>query len=294
MENRNTILNELMSISPVVAGIGNQNPYFVPAAYFEELAMQLVVRIAMEEKAGSDPVLNIHKTILYQAPPGYFDNLAGNIMQRIKAQETGNAKEELELISPLLGQIGKKTPFTSPEGYFTDFSDNIMAGVKAIEFVNEELENLSPTMIDLKNRHVYEVPEGYFDATVSAILHKVKQQPAKVIAIGFRKKIMRYAAAAVVTGIIVLAGYLYSGKKSVTGSVPDIAKATAAIPDQEMESFLNNNTVALADIGTDTVNTAMVNDSSTNADDTKDLLANISDEELQQYMDQRPEAPISN
>jgi len=147
----------------------------------------------------------------------------------------------------------------------------------------------------LKNKQVYEVPEGYFDTTAAIILNKAKQQePAKIISVGFRKKVMRYAVAAVISGIIVLTGYLYSGKGSAT--VPDIAGATAKIPDQEIENFLNNNTVALADIGTDadSLSTATIEDAGTNADDTKDLLADISDEELQQYVDQRPETPISN
>jgi len=188
MEKNNPILNELKEISPLVAAIGKQPLYSVPAGYFDELAIQVMLRIAMEEKAGMDTMLNISKENVYQVPPGYFeglsanvmnlikaketekkgdadpvadftkenayqapqgyfDGLAGNIMNRIKAQETGSAKEELELLSPLLGQIAKKNPFTSPEGYFNDISDNIIAGVKAIDFVNEELENLSPVML---------------------------------------------------------------------------------------------------------------------------------------------------
>ncbi len=281
----------------MVAQIGNQNPYAVPPVYFDNLPMQVLLRIAMEEKAGTDPVLNISKENTYQAPQGYFEGLAGNILNRIKAQEAGNAKEELELLSPLLGQIGKKTPFTSPEGYFTDFSENMMAGVKAIEFVNEELENLSPLMIELKSKQVYEVPQGYFDTTAAIILNKIKQQPpAKVISIGFGKKIMRYAAAAVITGIVVLSGYFYAGKRTVS-AIDDIHTAAAKIPDQEIENFLNNSSSALADIGMDAADTVAAKDVAavdSNANDTKDLLANISDEELQQYIDQRSETPVTN
>src|SRR5450432_4136016 len=156
MENINPILIEIKDISPVVAGIGNLNPYTTPPAYFDGFAIQLMLRIALEQKAGIDPVLNINKDHTYQVPENYFEGLAGDILARIKAQQSSSAKEELELLSPLLGQVGKKNPFTSPDGYFNDFSDNIVAGVKAIEFVNEELENLSPTMFDLKNKRVYE------------------------------------------------------------------------------------------------------------------------------------------
>jgi hypothetical protein len=296
MENNNTILDELKDISLVVASIGNRNAYTVPQGYFDGLAVEVMLRIAIEEKAGNDPVLNVNKDNIYQAPEGYFDSLAGNILNRIKAQETGNAKEELELLSPLLGQIGKKTPFTSPEGYFNDFSDNIVAGVKAIEFVNEELENLSPTMLSLKNKQVYEVPEGYFDTSAAVILDKAKQQqPAKVISIGFGRKIMRYAAAAMVTGIIVISGYVISNKPGKIDGTVASAKTgldsigLAKITDPEIESFLNNNTASVADT------TIITTNDDINDNDSKDLLANISDEELQQYAkDQHLETPLTN
>ncbi len=302
MDKNNPILNELKDISTVVAALGRQPVYLVPEGYFEHLPLQVMLRIAIEEKAGADPLLHVSKDNIYQAPQGYFDNLAGNILQRIKAEETGNAREELEILSPLLGQLARKVPFTAPEGYFADFSDNIVAGVKAVDFVNEELENLSPTMRDLKDKQVYEVPEGYFDSTATAFLQQAKQQqPAKLFSIGFGSKLVRYAAAAVVTGIIVLTGYLYSGKtRTATPAAADISTALAKIPDQEVENFLNNSTAALADIGTDLADTdtattsAIAVENEGNADETKDLLADISDEELQQYVDQRTETPITN
>jgi hypothetical protein len=293
MENSNPILNELMEISPVVRAIDNRVPFTVPAGYFDTLAIQVLLRIAIEEKSGEDPVLNINKEIVYEAPEGYFENLAGSIINRIKAENAATTKDELELLSPLLGKISKTNPFSSPDGYFTDISDNIIAGVKAIDFVNKELENFSPVMIGLKNKQVYDVPEGYFDMAPALILQKaLEQQPAKVISIGFGRKIARYAAAAVVTGIIVVAGYLYQNKNAAPTT--DIAAATAKIPDQEIENFLNNNTVSLADTYADTVNTATVEETGTAADETKDLLADISDEELQKYVDQHNETPVTN
>lgn len=293
MENKNTILAETRSVSPVVAGIGNHNVYAVPADYFDTLAVQVLLRIAVEEKAGTDPVLNVPKNEVYQAPAHYFDTLASDILHRIQAQETGNAQEELELLSPLLVKAGKANPFTSPEGYFKDFSDNIMAGVKAVDFVNEELENLSPAMAALKNKPVYQVPEGYFDAFASTVLQQVRHQPAKIVSIGSSKKMMRYAAAAVVAAVVLVGGYFYAGSHS---AVPDIAAATAKMPDQEMEDFLYNNTVALAEVGTETdsLPAATATDAGANADDTKDLLADIPDDELQKYVDQHSETPVTN
>lgn len=282
-----------MEISPLVAAMGKRLPYALPDGYFENLPLQVMLRIAIEEKAGGEPVLNIKKETVYQAPDGYFENLAGSIMNRIKAETAVNPKDELELLSPLLGKLDKAGPFSSPEGYFSDIADNIVAGVKAIDFVNEELENLSPLMLGLKKLQVYEAPRGYFETLPPALLQKAKQQqPARVISMSFGKKIGRFAAAAAIAGTIVLAGYLYQNKN--VAPVTDIAAATSKIPDQEIENFLNNNTVSLADTYADTLAGVPGEEAVANGDDTKDLLADISDEELQKYIDQHSETPVIN
>jgi hypothetical protein len=269
-------IEEKASVDPVL-NINKENIYQVPPGYFEGLAAQVILRIAIEEKASADPVLNINNENIYEVPPGYFEGLAGTILNRIKETEATDAKEELELLSPALSQIEKKNPFSSPEGYFEEFSDNVVAGVQAIEFVNEELENLSPVMSSLKENNVYEVPQQYFEKLPAEILNKVNHQPAKVVPISFAKKIMRYAAAAVIIGVMAVGAYkvINPSVAPVIDPGPGIAKAT----EQELENFLNTNTISLAD--TTTVISAEISE-----DDTKDLLADVSDEELQKYLEQ--------
>ncbi len=324
MENSNTILNELKEISAVVAGIGQQQPYSVPEGYFNSLPQQLMLRIGLEENAATDPMVNISKDNVYQAPAGYFENLAGNILKQIKEEEAsadpvvrltkenmyqapagyfdglagnilnrimeeeGQHVQEPDLSSALWQQLGKKNPFTVPEGYFDEFSANTVAGAKAIEFVNEALENLSPLMTSLKTIQVYEVPNGYFEANAAAILQKLNAPAGKVISIGFGRKMMRYAAAAVVAGLMLVAGYMYTGNKPVSpasAAVPELAKLT----DLDLENFLNTNTVSVAD-----TSNIISTDEDLTEKDSKDLLANISDEELQHYAEQHIETPITN
>ncbi|WP_158085342.1 hypothetical protein, partial [Niastella vici] len=67
MENRKNILNELREISPVVAELGHQVPYTVPAGYFEGLAHQLL-QLVKAGDAGS-PVLPKANNP-YQVPQG--------------------------------------------------------------------------------------------------------------------------------------------------------------------------------------------------------------------------------
>jgi adenylate kinase len=320
MERSLPILNELQEISPVVANIGNQVPYQVPQGYFDGLAGLVMQRINAE--AGESMELSISKDNVYQVPEGYFEGLAGNIMQRInaevgesmelsiskdnvyqvpegyfeglagtvlnriKALEATSAKEELSFLSPLLNKAEKKTPFATPDGYFNDLTGNVVAGVQAIAFVNEELENLSPLMSGLKTKNVYEIPEGYFEQLPGQVLNKIDRQPARVIAMSLGKKMMRYAAAAIVISIVAVSAWLIfkpagTDSKKVVPAIAkvDIPKEVKAVTDDEILVFAENNSNAtvLADINTT---------AEADLNDTKNLFANVSDDELQHYLEE--------
>ena len=361
MKNRVNILNELREISPVVAQIGDQNPYTVPAGYFEGLAGQVLQSIKADE--GNTPVLpptinpyqvpqgyfnNLANELLkrvkaeeltspllqqaknnpyqvpadyfeglagqilqrvkadditispaltnknpYDVPQGYFDSLPATILNRIKAEQTDNASEELEMLSPLLSRIGKTTPFSMPAGYFDELSENAVAGAQAIEFVNGELENLSPLMTSLRNKQVYEVPTGYFEQLPGRVLDAAKvQQPAKVISISFARRVMRYAAAAVVAGIIGVAGWMYLGNHNssvkhdsptVAGFIPEQKKQLDSVSDDVLEKYLENQTAVPVETAPAATNTTANAEIDTN--DMKDMLADVSDEDLQQYLE---------
>jgi hypothetical protein len=278
MENRNTILNELKAISPVVAEAGFRNVYEVPAGYFEALPGRMLELLKGAEEEVS-PVLPEKKDNPYQVPQGYFDNFAASVLQRIKAGEAKSAKEELETLSPLLSGLGKKMPFSTPDNFFEELSDNAVSGAKAIDFVNVELENLSPLMSSLKDKQVYEAPAGYFDQLPQQILQKVKLQPAKVVSMNFTRRVVRYAAAAVVAGLVVAAAWLYIGNSGTEESIV----GSEQISDDALESFIENqNSVSLAETTILAANT----NAEIDEEDMKDMLADVSDEELQKYVDQ--------
>jgi len=236
MDSRLTILEELKQISPLVAGIQPIAPY--------------------------------------RAPDGYFESFAQKLMERIKVTPI-SAKAELESLSPLLSSISKHVPYELPGNYFNELSDQALVGVRAIDFVNEELENLSPLMSSLKGRNVYEVPAGYFDGLAANILNKAKQQPAKVIAFRPVRKIMRYAVAAVVIGVMALSVWLIQSPPAdnVTAKIENgIQKAS----DEEILNFIQNNDVPLGE-------TVLNTDADMDGADMKAMLADISDTELEQF-----------
>jgi peptidoglycan hydrolase-like protein with peptidoglycan-binding domain len=291
MQNRAVILNELREISPVVADAGSQNPYQVPTGYFEGLLGQLLQRI----KAGEDevsPVLKGAYSNPFTVPQGYFENLAETILKRIKAESTDSAGEELAILSPLLKQLGKKTPFSTPDGYFEELTENAVSGAKAIEFVNEELENLSPVLSGLQNKEVYTVPAGYFESLSAIVLEKAKaQRPARVVKMNFTQRVVRYAAAAVIAGGLIVGGWFYLGNSKGASAVDgngvlaDIPKPIADslnnISEQGLENYLENQNDATADAPI-----ANNVDNDIKPSDMKTMLADVSDDELQQYLEQ--------
>jgi hypothetical protein len=297
MKKDTTILNELRELSPVVASVGNACPYQVPQGYFEELPVQLMLKIAVQEKAGEDPTVNFSKDNVYDVPQGYFDSLAGNIMNRIRSEEAAAKADEPDFSSPVWKMLSKETPYQVPAGYFTDSADNIVAGAKAIAFVNDELENLSPLMSSLRHKEVYQIPAGYFNQFAGTVLAKLQEkQGGKVVSMGFTRKMFRYAAAAVITAVVATGAWMFVKPGStVTPVSPATENITRTdipelknISDDEILNFAND-VPAVAD-----TSILVSGEGEMTNKDAKDLLANISDEELQHYAEQHLETPITN
>jgi hypothetical protein len=110
MEARNTILKELLEISPAVANLTRENTFSVPYNYFNTLAESILLRIKAEEMSFSS------KTNPFEVPQGYFEGLASEIMAKINKQQT--VAEELSELAPILNTIKKEPVYSIPEGYF--------------------------------------------------------------------------------------------------------------------------------------------------------------------------------
>jgi hypothetical protein len=216
--------------------------------------------------------------------------LAETILSRVKAQDSLSAKEELESLSPLLSKLDKTAPFTIPDEYFQHLSGNIVAGMKAIDFVNEELENLSPLMDGLKNENVYEVPANYFAEFPAIVFSRAKEQkPAKVVPMSFGKKVMRYAAAAVVIGIVITAAMLFMNRQSASvtsGSIVQMEEKIQSetqsklkgISDDELLNFMENQPSTLPYISN------LAASDEIDDEDVRLMFADIPDEELKRYL----------
>ena len=228
MNNRQDILNELSQISPAVAGIPFRNVFAVPDGYFEQLPQALLLNTKAE--AG----LEITNSNVFAVPDEYFEGLAGNIMAKIKTMENDDAQQEITSISPLVSGIDKKNVFSVPDGYFDQLAAHI---TKRISPVVEETMEISETVAAIGNKNVFDVPPGYFDALEDDIREALPKQ-AKLVQMQPRRSVFRYAAAAVITGLLGLSLFLLFDKKD-EGSMPDketMAKANEILNKNSFEA----------------------------------------------------------
>ena len=89
---------------------------------------------------------------------------------------------------------------TVPEGYFESLAGNILNKIYALESdVTVELNEISPMIAGIKNKETFTVPARYFDQLT--FLSKQKQT-AKIISIDKTRSFFKYAAAAMITGLL--------------------------------------------------------------------------------------------
>ena len=210
MEKNNEILNELQSISPLIAAIGKVNVFNVPEGYFDSISHTVMLSIHEDFSVGTISNFSNNTDI----PAGYFDTLSDSILNKIKNQET------VELPA-IFSTIKKDQLFQVPGNYFETLTVSILNKIKS----TQEEETLPAVLNNLKTVQPFEVPENYFADLSANILNKVRQQPgAKIIAMPKRFSILRYAVAAVLTGALALGVYKYSNHPPVN-DIPAVSVA---------------------------------------------------------------------
>ena len=215
---------------------------------------------------------------IFQVPVGYFDALAGTIMTRIKAMEAGTASEELNILSPLLAAMSKQTPYSVPVGYFHGLEESISYAMQTGD--GQDLETISPLLNGLKKQNPYTVPEGYFD-TLTATAATTSAKPvekAKVISMS-PVRWMRYAAAAMVIGIVSVSSFfLLNKKKSIdpdTASYAWVEKNMKQVSTDDINKFLEL---------TDETTLVASKDATQEEIKIKELLKDVSDKEIQDFL----------
>ncbi|MBK5271460.1 MAG: hypothetical protein JJE22_10645 [Bacteroidia bacterium] len=232
---------------------------------------------------------------VYTVPDGYFEGLADQVMNRIKALEAKNAYEELSYLSPMLNNISKGMPYSVPDGYFETCEETLMQTVREssdYQTPKEELESLSPLLGSLKKQMPYSIPQDYFENLNKRplVIPNTKSE-TKIVSITSRKW-FRYAAAAMVVGIIALAGFLYFGQKS-SDPVKSFAKFEKKL-DKEIKTTSDKDLSEFVQQFTDAGLSGDEKVQNNPKEDMKQMLKDVSDNELKEFIQEIADPNIAD
>jgi len=243
------ILNELQLLSPLLIEVPKKNVFIVPDGYFETLSATILICIK-ENSAITDDIK------IADVPGGYFENLSSNILSKIKEQQFDTDKNLPATVSALLQSIQHSNQFDLPKGYFESLPSVIIDKIneQAANAVTKELKSLSPLLHSIKHINTFEVPDGYFNDVPANVFHLASTMPAMVVSMTKsdskrrKRSIVRYAAAAVITGAMALGVYKYTEKPAAINPIPTVSFVTLdasiekgkVMNEQQFNEALNN------------------------------------------------------
>lgn len=215
-----------------------------------------------ELKEISPFLAGMEKSNVFSVPEGYFSALNTLILQVIKD-------------GPFTVLPPSEPHFLNvPEGYFESLPANILKKIKGLETDNasNELKKISLMLYALENENVFSVPKGYFESLPDTIIYTVKPQ-AKIVSIKKRSKILNYAAAAILSGVVIISAlwvsktsFQHDAQVSKVNTIPSYIK--------EAEQYKNEQQISegISELATDDI-IKYLEATGTTADD--DLLATI-------------------
>ncbi|RYY50234.1 MAG: hypothetical protein EOO06_04520 [Chitinophagaceae bacterium] len=230
MNQHSDILLELAELSPALAAVPRVNVFKAPEGYFETFPALLLLQTS-STLTSTPPLADV--------PKGYFEGLASEVLAKISREESGDVD-----LSPLLLSVRNNNPYQVPVGYFENLAGAIVSKTLNGSQSNVAVETaeISDLVAGIGNKNVYSVPTGYFEQLA---LPAIASQPAaaKVVKMSSRKSMLKYAAAAVITGLIATAAFFTftpASKDPVLSAV--VMKEAAAIIDnksfdKELESL---------------------------------------------------------
>jgi hypothetical protein len=212
---------------------------------------------------------------------------------------------ELQEIAPQLGQGGfSHIPYRVPSGYFTDFPDLLMIRIRLesggyTENASREISEISPLLSGLRNKITYQAPEGFFESLHTKIPTAENTSPVTPVipffntpadaeslpgkrVISLPMRVVRYAAAACITGLIGIAIFNITHHRNITDPIMSLT----TISDKEMANYLDADDIHWTPGVTSPKETASADFSD---DDIHDLLKGVPDVELEQYSLALPE-----
>lgn len=233
----------------------------------EEIAIELT---GIVSAATAWPVV-----VPYKVPVGYFDAFSEMILERIS-----------------IGLPNKVHVFKVPENYFEQLPDAILRAVRHTE-VSDELQEIAPFLQSIPKTNPYQtntVPVIDIQAMIAE--KKVLTDTGKVIAMpAFRKSTWtRFAAAAVMIGVLVTAAFIYNGNRTNESvntdqyAQMDVSNEISKLSEDELTNYLSSaEKLVIASADRESLQIDEL-------PDVNDHLNDMSDDELKQYLQESTES----
>ena len=208
----------------------------------------------------------------FSVPEGYFEGLATAVMAKIKGVEA-SASSEIASLSPLLAGISRNMPYVVPAGYF-------QTTIEELPFLTSD-DPKSAILSLVERATPYEVPLGYFANLSDQVLEKVSQpSKAKIVPV-VRRRWMRMAVAAMVTGIMGLSGWFYFSQHKAFDADKPLAQQLKNVSTKELNEFIKTTDITTASTETAQAKTVAKNE-------VEQMLSDVSDKELASFLNQVP------
>lgn len=232
----------------------------------------------LAELEGISPLMaQIPRINLYQVPAEYFDSLADLCLDKIR-------------IDAVLTQ-SKGATYSVPENYFNGFADTILTKLNLSSDhqldSRKELETIAPILANLSPVNPYTVPPHYFEHSDFAEVATRYKKHAVVFNMRTARKWTQFAAAAIMTGVLVMGAFLFTDNsnniKNENYDSFDVSSELNKVSVDDLAEFLNNPTTFIAAPAA----TPMASE-----DELADIKSNIrqfSDDELNQYVKENAE-----
>lgn len=220
----------------------------------------------------------------YSVPAGYFQDLAGKVLARIKALESGESTVEIAHLSSLLAEASRQMPYTVPAGYFEELEAKMLKAVLANsrETADEELKSISPLLAGLKKDMPYHVPQGYFQELKVPAADKSQENVARIVSFG-KRKWLRYAAAAVITGMVLTTGLLLLNQRNI-----DPVKNPQSWVNKNLKKVSTDEISNFIQLSDETLLEKEVLANTGKNEEVKSMLQDVSDREIQEFLNDLP------
>ncbi|MDB5230153.1 MAG: hypothetical protein JWN76_958 [Chitinophagaceae bacterium] len=240
--------------------------------------MEQRTEISNELNDISPAVAALSRITPFSVPDDYFNMLADHLMMMIHETEPAFSRE---------------TPFSIPAGYFDNLAAEILNKLASpANEVWEELEELAPILNTISKENVYTVPPGYFQGFDVTVPGEIK--PAKIFQLKpFPKKSkwFRYAAAALITGVIGTTIYVNAGNDESSATLPNRNIHTAEF--QQSLSAVSTSDIAnyLSKEGDDLEMAAAATE---NDNGIQAVIQTINDKDIKEYLKENTEPGEKN